>query len=170
MNGAERRKQILRLISAGKEPVSGSKLATELDVSRQIIVQDIALLKAEGHEILSTNRGYIINKSNICTRIFKVHHTDEQTEDELTTIVDLGGTVVDVFVWHRVYGKITADLNISSRRNVWQCIEGLKSGKSTPLKNITSGYHYHTVSADSEETLDLIENSLKEKQYLAPEI
>jgi hypothetical protein len=170
MNAAERRDEILRLIAASDEPMAGSALSKELNVSRQVIVQDIALLKAAGYDILSTNKGYVLNNPSEFTRVFKVHHTDEQTEDELTTIVDIGGTVVDVFVWHRVYGKIEAKLNISSRRNVSACIDGLVSGKSTALMNITSGYHYHTVSADSEETLDLIEKALEEKNYLAPEI
>ena len=149
MNAVERRNEIIRLITTSEEPLSGSMLSKELNVSRQVIVQDIALLKASGYDILSTN---------------------DQTEDELNTIVDIGGTVVDVFVWHRVYGRIEAKLNIASRRNVQQCIEGLVSGKSTALMNITSGYHYHTVKADSEETLDLIEKALEEKDYLAPEI
>lgn len=170
MTAAERREQIIKIITENKTPVSGNTLSQRLEVSRQVIVQDIALLKAEGHEILSTNKGYVISKprNTSCTRVFKVHHTDEQTEDELTAIVDMGGTVVDVFVWHKVYGKIQAELNISSRRNVVQCMDGLNSGKSTPLKNITSGYHYHTVSADSEETLDLIEQVLADRHYLAP--
>lgn len=170
MNAVERREEIIRCMQTSAEPMSGNTLAKKLQVSRQVIVQDIALLKAAGYNILSTSKGYIINESVGCTRVFKVNHTDAQTEDELNTIVDIGGTVVDVFVWHRVYGKIEARLNISSRRNVRQCIEGLNSGKSTPLKNITSGYHYHTVRADSEETLDLIERALEEKNYLAPEI
>ncbi|MGN0107426.1 MAG: transcription repressor NadR [Hominilimicola sp.] len=170
MNAVERRNEIIRLITTSEEPMSGSMLSKKLDVSRQVIVQDIALLKASGHDILSTNKGYILNDTAACKRVFKVYHTNDQTEDELNTIVDIGGTVVDVFVWHRVYGKIEAKLNISSRRNVQQCIEGLVSGKSTALMNITSGYHYHTVKADSEETLDLIETALEEKNYIAPEI
>ena len=170
MNAVERREEILRMITTNDEPVSGSMLSKKLDVSRQVIVQDIALLKASGYEILATNKGYIINDANTSTRVLKVHHTNEQTADELKTIVDIGGTVVDVFVWHRVYGKIEAKLNISSRRGVSQCVEGLESGKSVPLMNITSGYHYHTIKADSEETLDLIEKALNEKGYIAPEI
>ena len=135
-----------------------------------MIVQDIALLKAAGYDILATNKGYILNETSACTRVFKVHHTNEEIEDELTTIVDIGGTIVDVFVWHRVYGKIEAKMNVSSRRNIAQFIEGIESGRSTPLMNITSGYHYHTIMADSEETLDLIEQALSDKDYLAPEI
>ena len=170
MNTEERRNEILRLITESAAPVSGGALAKKLGVSRQIIVGDIALLKASGQEIISTSRGYIMSDPDACIRVFKLYHTDEQTEDELTTIVDLGGTVVDVFVWHRVYGKIEAKLNISSRLGVRQCVEGLRSGKSVALMNITSGYHYHTVKANSEETLDLIGKALEEKNYIAPEI
>lgn len=170
MNAIERREKIVRLITTASAPVSGSALSKQLGVSRQVIVQDIALLKASGYEILSTNKGYVLTNTSTSERAFKVHHTTEQTEDELNTIVDIGGRIVDVYVWHRVYGKISAKLDISSRRNVQQCIEGLRSGKSTELMNITSGYHYHTVCADSEETLDLIEKALSDKGYLAPEI
>lgn len=170
MNAIERREEILRLITTAQGAVSGSTLSKKMAVSRQVIVQDIALLKASGYEILSTNKGYILTDSTPCTRTLKVYHTNEQTADELRTIVDIGGVVIDVFVWHRVYGKIEAKLNISSRRGIEQCVEGLESGKSVPLMNITSGYHYHTIKADSEETLDLIEKALAEKNYLAPEI
>ena len=100
------------------------------------------------------------------SRIFKVFHTSEQIVDELCTIVDLGGTVEDVFVHHKIYGQLQAPLHISSRRDVQLFLEELKSGKSTPLKDVTSGYHYHTVSADSGETLDLIGQELGKKGYL----
>ncbi len=171
MNADERREKIIKVITESREAVSGGSLAKELGVSRQVIVQDIALLKAAGSDILSTNKGYVLNNAYPeYTRVFKVRHTNEQTEDELTAIVDMGGTVEDVFVWHRLYGKIEAKLGISSRRGVRQYIEGLQSGKSSELMNITSGYHYHTVRADSEETLDLIENTLREKEYIAPGI
>ncbi len=169
MNVTERREEIIKAITISDEPLSGTELARRLSVSRQVIVQDIALLKASGYDILSTHKGYIFGDKPLVSRVIKVFHTNEQTSDELNTIVDIGGTVVDVFVWHKVYGKIEAKLNISSRRNVEQCIEGLQSGKSVPLMNITSGYHYHTIKADSEETLNLIEKALGEKKYLAPE-
>ncbi|MBP3702633.1 MAG: transcription repressor NadR [Lachnospiraceae bacterium] len=170
MNATERRKEIVNLIQTSDEPLSGSKLSKNLHVSRQVIVQDIALLKASGYDILATSRGYMLKERTACTRALKVHHTNDEIEDELTTIVDLGGTIVDVFVWHRVYGKIEAKMNVASRRHVAQFIEGIRSGRSTPLMNITSGYHYHTIMADCEETLDLIEQALSDKNYLAPEI
>ena len=98
--------------------------------------------------------------------MFKMCNTDEQTEDELNTIVYYGGVVENDFVNHKVYGRVQVDLNIRTNRDVKEFIERIRSGKSTPLKNITSDYHYHTVSADSEETLDMIEQALQEKNYL----
>lgn len=170
MKAVERRKAIVNLLLSSTDAISGGKLSEEFGVSRQIIVQDITVLKGSGYDILSTHNGYIIQKSPLKERVFKVHHTTEQTEDELNTIVNLGGTVVDVFVWHKVYGKMVAPLNIFSPMHVKQFIEGVRSGKSTELMNITGGYHYHTVRAESEEILDKIANALEKRRYIAPEI
>ena len=168
MKAQDRRKNIANLLLSSQEAVSGGALSEKFGVSRQIIVGDISLLKAQGYEILSTRNGYIIKSSPLCQRVYKLKHSTEQTEDELSTIVDVGGTVVDVFVWHKVYGKVRADLNIFSRLQIEQFIEGVRSGKSTELMNITGGYHYHTVRAESEEILDNIQNALEEKDYIAP--
>ena len=169
MHGSERREQIIRQIQESKAPVSGTKLASLYSVSRQVIVQDIALIRAAGYEIISTNRGYILNQPKTVCRIFKVQHTDEQLEEEMNTIVDLGGCVDYDMINHRVYGKMEAELALSSRRKGGAFMEDIRSGKSSPLKNITSNYHYHKVSADSEETLDLIEQELREKGFLVEE-
>ena len=167
MKAADRRKAIVNLLLSSNEAISGGKLSEEFGVSRQIIVQDITVLKGTGYDILSTHNGYIIQKSPLKERVFKVYHTTEETEDELTTIVNLGGTVVDVFVWHKVYGKMTAALNIFSPLHIKQFIEGVRSGKSTELMNITGGYHYHTVRAESEDILNRIQNALEERGYIA---
>ena len=169
IEGDIRREKIIEIMSNQKEPVSGSDLAKKFSVSRQVIVQDIALIRAAGYEIISTNRGYILNQPKTVCRIFKVQHTDEQLEEELNTIVDLGGCVDNVMIHHRVYGKMEAELVLNSRRKVGAFMEDIRSGKSSPLKNITSNYHYHKVSADSEETLDLIEQELREKGFLVEE-
>ena len=170
MTGSERRTAIINQIKTSSVPVPGKALAAQFEVSRQVIVQDIALLRTAGYDIISTNRGYILNAPHTITRVFKVSHTDAQTEDELYSIVDLGGTVVNVMVNHRVYGHMEAPLGISSRLKVKAFIDDIKNGKSSPLKNITSNYHYHTVEADSEKTLDLIEKTLEEKGYLITEV
>ena len=170
MKAQERRKSITNLLLASDRPIPGAELSEKCGVSRQIIVQDISVLKGLGFDILSTHNGYILQKSPLKERVFKVKHTTEETEDELNIIVDLGGTVVDVFVWHKVYGKVCAPLNIFSSLQVKQFIEGVRTGKSTELMNITGGYHYHTVRAEKEEILDRIEKVLNSKGYIAPEI
>ena len=166
MTGTERRNQIVERIKKNAVPVSGTMLAKEFEVSRQVIVQDIALIRAAGYDIISTHRGYLLNEPISVSRVFKVQHTDEQTEEELYSIVDLGGTVANVMVNHKIYGQMEAELNINSRKKAKDFIDDIKSGKSSPLKNITSNYHYHKVVADSEETLDMIEEALQEKGFL----
>jgi len=167
MSGEERRNLILQTIVNSKKPVSGTALAKLCDVSRQVIVQDIALIRANGSNVVSTNRGYVLDASSAPTRVFKVRHTDEQTEDELNLFVDHGGKVIDVFVYHKVYGVVSAPMNIKSRLDVKKYMESLNTGCSSLLKNVTDGYHYHTVAADSEAILDEIQESLWEKGYLA---
>ncbi len=168
MKAAERRKSIANLLISSDSAVPGGRLSEMFGVSRQIIVQDIAVLKASGYDILSTHNGYVIQDTPLKERVFKVYHTTHQTEDELSTIVELGGTVVDVFVWHKVYGKMSAPLNIFSRLHIDQFIEGVRSGKSVELMSITGGFHYHTVRAESEQILDNIEHALNAKNYIAP--
>lgn len=167
MTAAERRKQILHLLRETAVPVSGTALGHATGVSRQIVVQDIALLRTEGYPILATARGYLLDVPNQHTRLLKVCHTDEQTEEELNLIVDLGGCVQDVRINHRIYGTMQAPLNIRNRRDVQRFLESLKSGRSTPLLNVTSGYHFHQISADQDEILDEIEASLQEHGFLA---
>ena len=166
MTGSQRREEIIRTIQESESAVSGKKLAELYDVSRQVIVQDIALIRALGYDIISTNRGYLLNGQSMVSRSFKVKHTDEESEAELCAIVDLGGKVIDVMVNHKVYGQMKAVLNISSRRQVADFMEDIRSGKSCPLKNITSDYHYHQIEADSERILDLIEQKLREMGFL----
>lgn len=169
MRQEERRRKILAVLLSADKAVSGSELSKETGVSRQIIVQDIGILRAEGYEILSTHDGYVVKVSKENERVFKVRHRSSETEDELSLIVRLGGVVEDVFVWHRVYGRIEAKLNIFSERQIEQFMQGIKSGKSRELMHITEGYHYHTVRADSESTLDRIERALDERGYAVPE-
>ena len=167
MNGEERRSQILQILTDSTKPVAGTLLAQRLNVSRQVIVQDIALLRANGTAIFSTNKGYLLQEEKECSRVFKVIHADDEVEEELSAIVDLGGIVKDVFVYHKVYGVIKANLNIKSRRDVKKYMEDITSGKSTNLLNLTSNYHYHTITAEDEQTLDLIQDELNKKGFLA---
>ena len=133
MNARERRRAIMAVLEGAKGPVSGSALAREVGVSRQVVVQDIALLRADGHDIVATNRGYVLQEAAsspaVPTRLVKVRHGVEQAGERY--------------------------------------LEGIASGKSFPLLTVTSGYHFHRIAAEDEQTLDEIEAILKEKGYLA---
>jgi len=104
----------------------------------------------------------------VCSRVFKVRHSSDRTEEELREIVDLGGCIRDVFVYHSVYGVVRGELNIGSGKDIRDFIRRLKESSSAPLMQITDDYHYHTVEADSSETLDLVQARLKELGFLAP--
>ena len=168
MTGAERRKKILSMIKESNTPLSGGALGTATGVSRQVVVQDIALLRTEGHNILATARGYILDAHSEkgYSRLFKVYHDEDRTEEELNLIVDLGGIVEDVMVNHKIYSKVSAPLNIKNRRDVQKFLNNLRDGKSTPLSKVTSGYHFHRISAEHPEILDEIEDTLRQNHFL----
>lgn len=167
LSGQERREEILKILKNSEKPIPGTELAKQLNVSRQVIVQDMALIRANGIDVLSTNRGYIVNETKAAQRVFKVIHTDEQVEEELNIFVDFGAKVEDVFVFHKVYGVIKATMNIKSRRDVKKYMDDISTGKSTNLKNLTSNYHYHTITAEDEQVLDQIQEELGQKGFLA---
>ncbi len=168
MEGSQRREKLLEILNSRKEPISGTELAKKLGVSRQVIVQDIALLRAVNKNILSTTKGYILyyQEKQKVNRCFLVKHTTEQIEDELLTIVDNGGKVLDVIVSHEIYGEISTNLIISNRQDVYDFIRKIKTKKTVPLKELTDGIHLHTVEADTEAILDNIEAALRRKNYL----
>lgn len=166
--GNLRRERIMIDLKQATGPISAGQLASRHGVSRQVIVQDVALLRANGEDIRATSSGYVLQDAAVCSRVFKSYHSDEATAEELNTIVDMGGCVRDIFVYHRVYGVIRGELNVRSRLDVNRFMEDVSTGKSTLLKNTTSGYHYHTVTADSEEILDLIQQALTDRGFLAP--
>jgi transcriptional regulator of NAD metabolism len=168
MTGEERRKKIIEILRSSEEPVSGAELSKRLNVSRQVIVQDIALLRAVNRNIISTTKGYVLYYQEIqkVNRCFLVKHTDEEIEDELCTIVDNGGKVLDVIVMHDIYGEISTGLIIKNRQDVYDFIEKLRGHGTIPLKGLTGDVHLHTVEADSEAILDSIEKKLRDKKYI----
>lgn len=167
MDRETRRKKICEILEGSEVLVSASALAKRFKVSRQCIVQDIAILRANGVIIEAYARGYQIPKSNHLEKVLKVVHKDDEVEKELNIIVDLGGVVKDVFVFHKVYGKIAAPMDIASRSDVKAFADSIASGKSSLLKNITSNFHYHTIMAPDKKTLELIEDKLWEAGFLA---
>lgn len=168
MEGNVRRENLIKILKSRPDPISGSELAKLLGVSRQVIVQDIALLRASDYNLLSTTKGYLLYQSDNprVKRVYRVKHTTEQIEDELCTIVDNGGKILDVLVVHEIYGEIATPLIIRNRNDVYDFVKKVNEKKIVPLKELTAGVHLHTIEADTEETLDRIEKALKEKNYL----
>ena len=160
----------MELLNAGGQPVAGGDLARRLGVSRQVVVQDIALLRAENERIISTNKGYLLHRGEDedkqALRIFRTSHRTEDTLDELNTIVDYGGRLKNVLIEHQLYGQIEVDLIINNRLDAAEFVEQMKSSNDQPLNVLTGGCHYHTVEADTEKNLDFIEAELKKKGYL----
>ena len=173
MTGEMRRNQMLQLLREGSAPISGTALAKHFGVSRQVIVQDIALMRAENHPILSTNKGYLLRSSKAENtqpkRVFYVKHATESVLDEFMTILELGGKILDVAVEHELYGQINVDLLIETKADAEDFHSKMICCTNQPLKVLTGGCHYHTVSAPSEKLLDLIEGELQKKGYLKTE-
>ena len=152
MEAASRRQAILDRLRTADRPVSASALAAELNVSRQIIVGDIALLRAGGAEISATPRGYVLPRATDgITRTIACRHTLAQTGQELDILVDNGCIVLDVIVEHPVYGQLTGQLQISSRYDVEQFLARIRDSDAAPLSMLTGGLHLHTLCCPNED-------------------
>ena len=152
MEAASRRQAILDRRRTADRPVSASALAAGLNVSRQIIVGDIALLRAGGAEISATPRGYVLPRATDgITRTIACRHTLAQTGQELDILVDNGCTVLDVIVEHPVYGQLTGQLQISSRYDVEQFLARIRDSDAAPLSMLTGGLHLHTLCCPNED-------------------
>lgn len=167
MEGTLRREKILAAISVSSKPVSATALAKQYQVSRQIIVGDIALLRAAGHEIFATPRGYLIQpKATVCSFTIACVHQSKDTRDELYTIVDAGGTVLDVLVEHPVYGQLCGQLNLHSRIDVDDFMSKIEANHIQLLSSLTEGIHLHRITCEQASARPIILNSLQKKGYL----
>jgi len=169
MDADFRRKHILDTIERKKQPVSASSLSKELNVSRQVIVGDVALLRAQGHEIIATARGYMVpsfNQSVSYMGKVACWHTPDNTKHELYTIVDLSGIVVNVVVEHGLYGEITGSLNLSSREDVDAFISRVNSSEVKLLSELTMGVHLHTIASYNKAHFEEIYQALDDSGYL----
>ncbi|MBE6971706.1 MAG: transcription repressor NadR [Ruminococcaceae bacterium] len=164
MTAAERRERIYTQLTTA--PVSATALAKQFSVSRQVIVGDIALLRATGYNIIATARGYIIPSDAGLTYRIATSHTAQQTREELYLMVDCGCTVQDVIVEHPVYGQLTAALQLSSRFDVDQFVEKMTTSDARPLSLLTEGIHLHTVSCPSEEVFLHLQKQLRQAGML----
>ncbi|MGE4283186.1 MAG: transcription repressor NadR [Clostridia bacterium] len=166
-----RRDKIIEILLRENNAVSGSELAAILDVSRQVIVQDVALLRASGTEIIATPQGYLLLApfTHRLRKTIACKHKKEDIKDELTTIVDEGGTILDVIVEHSIYGQISGNIMVSSRREIDEFIEKVYEKGTKPLSDLTGGVHLHTIEYKSAQDIRRIEAALLEKRYLLME-
>lgn len=159
VSSEERRELILQKLRQSNSVYTGAELAQTYNVTRQVIVKDIALLRAAKHPIVATPQGYVYQTGNDLSqqrfiKVIPVQHPYEQTELELYTMVDHGLTVLDVIVEHPIYGEITGGLRLKSRRDVNQFIESIEKKKAYLLSSLTDGIHLHTVEAEAMEDID----------------
>ncbi|AWE08162.1 transcription repressor NadR [Lysinibacillus sp. 2017] len=167
--GEERRHELLALLKNAKQPLTGADLAKHTNVSRQVIVNDMNLLKARNEPIVATSQGYIFMHNMQQTRFERkivCMHSSEQTKEELFMLVDCGVTVENVIVEHPVYGEITASIMVSNRIEVEHFVKRVNETNSLYLSALTDGTHLHVISATSEENLDLAEKKLREHGIL----
>lgn len=168
--GENRRELILSWLKSHPQPITGSELASRTNVSRQVIVGDITLLKAKGEPIMATSQGYLYlpkqTESSLLFRTLACSHSPNQTEDELNLLVDHGLTVQDVKIEHPIYGDLSASIMVSNRQEVKQFMEKVRSTNASFLSELTNGIHLHTVSARSEEALNKAEEAMRNGGFL----
>jgi transcriptional regulator of NAD metabolism len=173
LKGADRRNWILSYLEEQNQPVTGSDLAKLANVSRQVIVNDITLLKATNIPIVSTSQGYILmqNKEGGAYIQKKVacNHQPKDSEDELQTLVDVGVTVENVTIEHPVYGEITSSIMVSNRHDVEMFLKKVRETEASFLLELTSGIHLHLLSAPTDEILNRGIEALRKKGYLIEE-
>ncbi|MHB9091139.1 MAG: 3H domain-containing protein [Chloroflexota bacterium] len=165
----ERRRQIQDLLRESDQPITGHELATRMGVSRQVIVQDIALLRAQGEDLVATPQGYLLAQrfSPAAHRaVLAVRHGRESTEDELLTMIDHGLIVVDVVVEHPIYGELRGLLRLESREDVYRFTARLRESDASLLSALTKGVHLHTVEASRPEVIGRARAALRAKGYL----
>lgn len=171
MNATQRRDDMLSHIQQSASPITGAELSALYSVSRQVVVQDIAILRAAGNHILATPNGYLLPHLSVKKRFVRVftccHHSDEALREELLLIVTPGGTVVDVVVEHPLYGEFRAMLMLDTIPKVDDFCARLALLSAPPLATLTGGVHIHTVEAQNEAILDGIEQSLRSSGILA---
>ena len=171
-NASNRRAKVLKLIKESQNPLSASFIAKELGVSRQIIVGDVALLRAAGHQIIATARGYlaeVVSNQNRYVRKIACQHTPEQTKAELYLLIDLGVTVEDVIIEHEVYGELTGALRLSSDADVDMFINRLNKSGAKLLSELTQGIHLHTISCKSKAHFEQVMIVMKDSGFLVNE-
>ncbi|MDR3288244.1 MAG: transcription repressor NadR [Peptococcaceae bacterium] len=170
--GSERRAQLLAMLQKNRDPITASSLAKIFGVTRQVIVQDVSLLRAQNQSVFSTRHGYILQHPSADGQIRQViycRHTLEDTAKELNTLVDHGVTVENVGIDHSVYGKIFQPLSIKNRLDVHQFLQDILQSDASLLSSLTNGLHFHTITGSNIDALNCACRQLKSLGILIPE-
>ncbi|MFI3253561.1 MAG: transcription repressor NadR [Eubacteriales bacterium] len=162
----QRKKIILEKLKESSVPLSANYFSDLLGVSRQVIVGDIALLRASGANVIATPRGYILESPPNDNYIIACRHTPEELADEIYTIIDAGCGIMDVVVEHPLYGQITCNLHLFSRNDVEEFLKKMEETKAKPLSHITDDVHIHTIQCPSPEHFQKLEKTLADKGFL----
>ena len=171
MNSIERRDNIINLLLESNEPIKGNVIAKKYSVTRQVIVKDIAILRAKGKNIIATPDGYIINKNeNKVKAIIAVIHNEEEMFDEMSIVIKYGGTIEDVIVEHPLYGEITAMLMIKNYNELNKFVQKYQEQRARLLSVLTNGVHLHTISAENEDDINLIISELKKCNFIVSDL
>lgn len=168
----ERKRQLLKLLSDTPRPLSGTELGQKLNITRQTVVQDIAILRARGEPIVATARGYLMASALLPSHyktLLAVKHGPEETEEELSLLLDLGLRVVDVQVDHPVYGEIRGMLMLDSREDLREWLREIRQKRARLLSELTGGIHLHTVEAPRADLLERARVALRERGFLFEE-
>lgn len=163
MNAEERRKYILEKLKDNSQPISASTFGKELSVSRQVIVNDIALLRAVGEKITALPRGYVLEKESNDNYVIACKHSKSDLSEELYTIVEYGCGIIDVIIEHDIYGEIKANLCIYSKNDVDEFLAKIKDSNTKPLCILTNDYHFHTLSCPTKEHFEKVRLALINK-------
>lgn len=170
MDSEQRREKIVKVLKNKEQPIKGTDLSKMFSVTRQVIVQDIAILRAKGEEIIATPQGYMIatkvTKEKILKTIVCKHKGYDEIDDELKSIIDMGGKVIDVIVDHPTYNEIKIPLMLSSRIEIDEFVDSLREENAEPLSSLTEGIHIHTIEVPSIKIYQKICKELKNKGYL----
>ncbi|KEH95646.1 transcription repressor NadR [Clostridium massiliodielmoense] len=168
MESEKRREYIKEMLNNNVKPKKGQEIANKLGVTRQVIVKDIAILRATGMNIIATPQGYVIPKphTNAIEKIVAVYHERKDIDEEMQCIVKYGGTIKDVIVEHPVYGEIKAMIMAKTPYDVQKFIKNLNNNKAEPLLALTKGVHLHTIEVDNIENMKKIINELSNKGFI----
>ncbi len=163
MDKTQRHTYIINALKTESHPISATQLAKQTQVSRQLIVGDIALLRAQGYNIQASHKGYVLDPQvHKYTKVIVLNHTPSETELELQTLVENHCAILDVSIQHPTYGEISGSLNIETLEDV----KHFTQADHPLLSLLTDGIHSHTIAYDDEKDLESALQALQKLNFL----